>query len=110
MRKFTILFVVSLILVYSCTKDTTSSCGTTTYKYSTDISVIMTSKCNQSGCHNVQQGDVPNLLTYANVKEHSSHILSEINSGRMPKSGSPALTTDEKGKIVSWINACSPNN
>lgn len=104
------IFAACLGLIWSCTKDTTSACGTTTYKYSTEISVILNNKCNTSGCHDASAAGGHDLRTYTLVKQYSSHVLEEINAGRMPKSGSPALTTDEKAKIISWIGACSPNN
>lgn len=112
MKKNTILFaaLTIILLTWSCTKDTTTSCGTTTYKYSTDISPILTNKCNTSGCHNSSAAGGTNLTTYALVKEHNAHVLAEINASRMPKAGSPALTADEKSKIISWIGACCPNN
>lgn len=111
MKKTIVLipFIV-LILAISCTKDTTSNCATTPYKYSSDISIILNAKCNTSGCHNASAAGGLNLTSYAAVKEHSSHIRDEINKGSMPKAGSPALTADEKTKIFSWIDACSPNN
>lgn len=109
-KPFLSVFILSLVVIFSCTKDSTSNCGTTTYKYSTEISVILTTKCNTSGCHNATAAGGLNLTAYSTVYEHRDHILEQINAGRMPQSGSPQLTTDEKTKIVSWLNACAPNN
>lgn len=103
-------FIISILFIWSCTKDSTINCGTTTFKYSTDISPIITAKCNTSGCHNSSAAGGLNFTTYASVKEHSSHIRDEVNKGSMPKAGSPALSTDEKTKLFSWIDACAPNN
>lgn len=102
--------MVTLITVLSCTKDTTSNCGTTTYKYTTDISVVLNNKCNTSGCHNSSAAGGLNLTNYNSVKDKSSNIRTKVNNNSMPPAGSPALTTDERNKLFSWIDACSPNN
>lgn len=102
--------IVSLVTILSCTKDTTSNCGTTTFKYSSDISVVLNNKCNTSGCHNASAAGGINLTTYTTVKDKSSNIRTRVNNNTMPPAGSPALTADEKTKLFSWIDACSPNN
>jgi uncharacterized membrane protein len=103
-------FILSTLFIWSCTKDSTSNCGSTTFKYSTDISPIITAKCNTSGCHNSSAAGGLNFTTYASVKQNSSRIRNAVNNGSMPKAGSPAITADEKTKLFSWIDACSPDN
>lgn len=106
----TAIAIVSIVTILSCTKDTTSNCGTTTFKYSTDISVVLNNKCNTSGCHNSSAAGGLNLTNYNTVRDKSPNISNRVNTNSMPPAGSPALTLDEKNQLSSWIGACSPNN
>lgn len=109
MKRFPILLIVILMLVYSCKKSNTSNTTNSVYtpscsgtkSFSTDVWPLISSKCNTSGCH-------VNLTNYAQVKSAASSIRSKIADGSMPKNST--LTNAQKDMIMCWIDAGAPNN
>lgn len=113
MKKFS-LFVSAafLIVIISCTKDSTSNCSTTTVSYSGFIAPLMSTSCNSSGCHNAaSKAGGHQFTTYAGVKEavNHGHFYSEMASGSMPVGGTK-LPDSILVKVKSWVDACAPNN
>lgn len=112
MKKLTlsILALAAIMHYVSCSKDSTTNCGTTTISYSGYIAPLMTVNCATSGCHNsTSKADGIDLSSYAGVKEHASHVYEAINNGSMPKGGSK-LPDSTIAKVKSWVDACAPNN
>ena len=99
------IFAAALFfLAIGCKKNDTTVDGFTptcsgTQSYTTDVKPLLQSYC--VGCHN-QYG------SYSSVKSDMSAIRTYIVNGSMPKGSS--LTSDQKNKIVCWIDAGAPNN
>jgi hypothetical protein len=113
------LYLLSIILVValfnSCTKDSnptpaTDPCAGASFKFSTDVQPIINASCAiNSGCHAAASLNSGGPLTdYNLVFAKRSNIKFQIENGLMPKTGS--LTTDQKNKIICWINSGAPNN
>jgi uncharacterized membrane protein len=101
-----------LLLFAACSKSSGSNytvdCSNINAKWAADVQPIINSSCaTSSGCH--AAGSTRGVLTtYANVYALRSNIRSQVASGAMPPGGS--LTTDQKNKIICWIDSGAPNN
>lgn len=105
------LIIIGAVLA-ACKKDEFKDldCSTIDSKYSTSLSAIISSKCNNSGCHNAgsSNGD---FTTYAKVKpyvDNGTFKKEVITDKTMPQNGS--LSQDERNKIKCWLDAGGPNN
>ena len=85
-------------------------CDGVTSKYSTDVQPIIATSCLLgSGCHSAGSTNTGGELTdHAKVFIKRVAIKAAINAGTMPQTGS--LTTDQKKKIICWIDAGAVNN
>jgi hypothetical protein len=116
MRKTIILsslFVLTFSsIVWSCKKKITApsvaECATLDAKYSTTVKTIIDTKCASSNCHDGSNSEIK-LKTFDDVKQHYTHMLSEINSGRMPKGGITLSTTELK-QLQCWLQDGAKNN
>jgi hypothetical protein len=104
MKKILVFLTFSLLIISSCSKDSTTdpytpSCDGTTKSYKNEVAPIIQTYC--SGCHS-------GYSTYANLSASKNKVRSVIVSGQMPENGS--LTTAQKDAIVCWIDNGAANN
>lgn len=92
----------------SLTLSTAVTRGSTGISYNNEVKSIITAKCATSSCHNGNQN--PNLASLSNVQSNKAQMKSRIEGGSMPPFGSTALTTEEKAKIICWIDDGANNN
>lgn len=85
-------------------------CDGVTSKYAADVQPLIATTCLLgSNCHSAGSTNAGGELTdYTKVFNKRSEIKSAVNSGVMPQNGS--LGTDEKKKIICWIDSGAPNN
>ena len=111
------LFAVCAFLLITCSKSNSSGgtttpafCDGVTSKYSTDVQPLITTSCLLgSNCHSAGSTNAGGELTdYNKVFNKRDAIKATVNSGVMPQTGS--LTTDQKKKIICWIDAGAVNN
>ena len=112
------LFAFCAFILITCSKGngggggtpTPGFCDGVTSKYSTDVQPIIATSCLLgSGCHSAGSTNTGGELTdHAKVFNKRVAIKAAINAGTMPQTGS--LTTDQKKKIICWIDAGAVNN
>ncbi|MBI5857282.1 MAG: hypothetical protein HZB42_06495 [Sphingobacteriales bacterium] len=77
--------------------------------WTADVSPIIQSFCNISGCHAAGSTNGPGQLTgYTEVFNARSSIRTAVSSNRMPQGNS--LSTSQKNSILCWIDNGAPNN
>lgn len=119
MKKIAIVSILSIItclsMFNSCTYKSKEellagvTCDTTGITYTSTIQQLVTTHCNaQSGCHGASPGSV-SLITYQNVKDNVDNVMSEIESGGMPK-GASKLDICTISKFQTWVNHGAPQN
>ena len=114
MNKVLSILLFSLILI-SCNKKKNSQqsytpdCAGATPTFSASVSPLIISSCASSGCHSSgsTKGCGP-LTNYSQIENSASAVRSSIISGSMPKGSS--LTTEQKNRIICWIEAGAINN
>jgi uncharacterized membrane protein len=86
-------------------------CDTTDTRFSTVVNPIIISEC--LSCHSnsnaTNEGGGVSLEGYANVNANYQDILSDINSGNMPK-GQSKLEDCAILKIQTWVNRGAKND
>jgi uncharacterized membrane protein len=116
-----LVFSILAVTVLSCSKSSSNSgggsgtldCSTINAKFNADVFPIISTKCAiNSGCHAAGSTTSGGPFTnYSQVSAKSSNIKTQVSSGNMPQAGSGiTLTTDEKNKIICWVNSGAPNN
>ena len=124
MKKNVFYFIVSLIVIASCSKSNSTggtggngaggggstSCTGVANKFAADVNPIIQSSCaTDANCHGAGSANGPGpLLTYAQISNASATIKSAISTGIMPKTGT--LTTAQKNSIICWVNSGALNN
>ena len=118
MKKYiTVLGICVAILLNACSKGNSGSSPTTTdpcnglfFKFSTDVQPIFNTTCaNSSNCHGAGSTNSGGPLTdYNQIFAKRAEIKFQVSGGFMPKVGS--ITSDQKNKIICWINSGAPNN
>ncbi len=101
-RNLIAMGAICLSFFIGCKKastDFTPSCTGAAKSYVTDVKPIIQAYCVQ--CHS-------SYSSYSQISASKSSIRSTIIDGSMPKSSS--ISTDQKNKIVCWIDAGAPNN
>ena len=85
-------------------------CTGLTVKFATEVQPIINATCATSAsCHAAGSVNSGGPLTdYNLIFAKRSNIKFQVENGLMPKGGS--LTTDQKNKIICWINSGAPNN
>jgi uncharacterized membrane protein len=111
--KFQIVMLGFLVggISFSCSNEDIdpATCNGTTFSFATDVKPIIDSKCAISGCHGTGSGNGPGALTsYAAISQSKNQISAAVSSGIMPKGSS--LTSDQKNKILCWIQSGAMNN
>jgi hypothetical protein len=113
---FSILFIISIsFFLESCKKCegliSPDPCAGVVSKFATDVlPLIKTSCATNSACHST--GSINNggpLTNYSQIFSKRLDIKLQINSGSMPPPPS-TLTSEQKNKIICWINAGAPDN
>ncbi len=99
-RVFLTIAIISVLFIIECKKDTayTPDCSGAVKSYKTDVKPLISSYCAQ--CHN--------FSTYSQLSANAANIRSRIVDGSMPKNAT--LSSDQKNKIVCWIDSGFPNN
>ncbi len=115
MKKMLCMLLTGIVVtvIYSCSKsddaDSPSACDTISKTWSMDVSPLINSFCNQPGCHNAGSINGPGPLTsHAQVFAARNQVRDAVQSGRMPQNAT--LSTDQKNKIICWIDSGAPNN
>ena len=113
----TIILLLSLAVIISCSKDSsdggggnTLDCNTVTNKsFSAGINPIIQATCNAAGCHAAGSVNGPGPITnHAQVAASATSIRAAIASGLMPQG--TTLSTSQKNSILCWIDSGTPNN
>ena len=107
------LFSVFLFIRCSKTDSTGISvdyCAAVNSNYNSDVQPLITTYCLLgSNCHSPGSTNTGGELTdYTKIFAKRTAIRDAVYSGVMPQTGS--LTTDQKKKIVCWIDDGAPNN
>lgn len=115
MKKTIIAFILisGIIIINACTKDNdgtaTPACDNVPKTWSADVSPIITTFCNQTGCHAAGSMNGPGPLTnHSEVFSNRAAIRDAVATGRMPQNTS--LSTAQKNSIICWIDSGAPNN
>jgi uncharacterized membrane protein len=111
-----ILTVISLVVIISCKKNTTTTpsttidCNGSTAKFSTDAAPVIATKCaTNSNCHANGATNSGGVLTsHTLIFSRKSNIRTAVSNGSMPQGGT--LTQAEKQAIVCWIDNGALNN
>lgn len=110
-------FTCIIFLITSCSKGggggnlpPVDPCSGLLSKFAADVQPIINATCAiNSNCHASGSNNTGGPLTdYNKIFIKRSNIKSQIEAGLMPQTGS--LTTDQKNKIICWINSGAPNN
>lgn len=113
---FLLITVTSCILFISCSKSGGSGapvpgfCDGVSSKYAADVQPLINTTCLLgSNCHSAGSTNSGGELTdYNKVFNKRIQIKDAVFSGVMPQTGS--LSTDQKKKIICWIDAGAANN
>jgi hypothetical protein len=118
MKKILILifFIATLsFFVESCGKCTcltsTDPCNGLNFKFDADVQPVINASCATSpACHgaNAINSGGP-LLTYDQVFEKRALINVQVSTGTMPPQPD-TLGSDQKNKIICWLNSGAPHN
>ena len=111
-----VLFVATLsFLGQGCGKCdcivSTDPCNGISFKFAADVQPIINTRCATSpGCHatgSVNSGGP--LVTYTQVFDKRAEIKIQVSSNSMPFPPD-TLSSDQKNKIIRWINSGAPDN
>ena len=114
---FCIMIIAGIFFFTGCSKSNSSGgatapgfCDGVVSKYAADVQPIIATSCLLgSNCHSAGSSNAGGELTdYNKVFNKRAQIRAAVNSGIMPQSGT--LTTDQKKKIICWIDGGAPNN
>jgi len=116
-----LLLAVTVFIFNACSKSddggsnnpvpapSTTACDAVAKTWSIDVSPLISSFCNQAGCHNSGSTNGPGPLTnHAQVAAVASQVREAVRTGRMPQNAT--LTLDQRNKIICWIDNGAPNN
>src|SRR4051812_7574438 len=114
MKQSLFILVLVLVLASACSKDNSPSpspavpCNGVTVTF-TEANAVIQGSCTTSGCHNSGSRNGPGaLLSYSQIYNARTSIRSSVANGSMPQGSH--LTTEEKNKIVCWIENGAQNN
>ena len=123
MKNIFLALIVLCFILSSCSKSssgntppgggggggTTLNCSSVPKSFSTDVSPLIQTFCNTSGCHASGSNNGPGPLTnYTEISNARTTIRSAVSTGAMPKN--TTLTTAQKNSILCWIDAGALNN
>jgi uncharacterized membrane protein len=94
----------------TCPNDLPQTCPSNVPSYQTNVSTIISQKCNQ--CHG--DGGVAaskfEFTSYSNVYAARSSMLNQVYACRMPPADASALTPDERAAMLAWFVCHAPQN
>jgi hypothetical protein len=111
-----IFFIGSLsFFAESCGKceciKSTDPCNGLSFKFATNVQPIINASCATSpGCHatgSINSGGP--LTNYSQIFDKRALINVQVSSGTMPFPPD-SLNSDQKNKIICWINSGAPDN
>ena len=117
---FTATFISIIFIISGCSKGSsgggdptppqTNPCATLSFKFTADVQPIINTTCAiNPTCHATGSTNTGGPLTNYNlIFAKRASIKTQIEAGLMPQTGS--LTTDQKNKIICWVNSGAPNN
>ena len=118
MKKILCFFLMTLMIIVSCSKSaetkstttTTTDCSGVPQSFLNDVNPIIETNCaTNSGCHGAGSLNGPGpLLTYSEIFSARANISGAVSTGVMPLGGS--LTTAQKNSIICWISSGAINN
>jgi hypothetical protein len=119
MKKSLIYFTTILFLfyLYSCSSNDeptvqapASDCSTVSATFSKDVSPIISSNCaTTTSCHAAGSANgVGPLTSYTQVFNNRNQIKTVVSNGTMPKDRT--LSSDQKSKIICWVESGAANN
>ena len=90
------------------TSNQTIERGLTGISYANEIQNILNTSCNFSGCHGAG-GVLSNLTNYIGVEANKNNIKFKLQTSQMPPQ--PVnITSENRQKIICWIDDGAPNN
>jgi hypothetical protein len=95
--------------VANCPNDLPASCVMPIPSYATTVSPIFNAYCTTCHSPGGQESSFP-LQTYDEIYSIRGEVLDQIYSCRMPLSGEPAPTTDERQALLMWLVCGAPEN
>ncbi len=101
-------------VIVSCSKDgddgnNNDTCANVAKTWSSDVSPIIQTFCNQAACHDAASTNGPGPLTnYTQVFAARTAIRDQVAAGLMPQNAT--LTAAQKQTIICWVNSGAPNN
>jgi hypothetical protein len=95
--------------VANCPNDLPKSCVTPVPSYQTTVSPIFSAYCLTCHSPGGQQASYP-LETYDEIFGLRSEVLDQIYSCRMPLSGQPQPTEEERLAVLQWLVCGAPQN
>lgn len=106
-----VLVFVSLLSGCSSESETPAiACDGNTISFSTEVLPIIQNSCaTNSGCHATGSSRGPGALTnFSEVFNARASVKTSVSNGSMPQGST--LSSDQKAKIVCWIENGAPNN
>lgn len=107
-----LLIASCLLFINSCSKkDSTDPaiCDNVAKNFTTNVSPLIQTYCNQAACHETTSVNGPGPLTnYQEVYNARVEIRGVIQAGLMPQN--TVLTTAQKNTIICWIDSGAPDN
>lgn len=113
MKKCTLLLFTTIFLI-GCSKGDekiTPVCDGSNLTYSSGISAIINSNCNNSGCHNSgsSNGDYTSYVGLKGTLTNGNFNSRVLNRQDMPK-GSATLSETQLNQLKCWVNNGYPEN
>ena len=116
---FFAVFALSAIIISACKDkdiDPDPDCIVENMSFATDITPIMNTNCNVSGCHdNMTVAAGLRLDTFPGIHDNADQIIKSINhaSGAKPMpfpSGTDKLSDCDISKFEAWVSQGKKNN
>ncbi|MGZ3417961.1 MAG: hypothetical protein ACXWUG_16175 [Polyangiales bacterium] len=92
----------------SCPNDLPAAC-TTAPSYASEVAPIVSAHCLKCHSKGGVEESVP-LDGYSAIFARRTTVLTQVYSCKMPQEGEPALSADERAKLLMWLVCKAPNN
>lgn len=108
-----LIILIGCSVMFRCKSDNSAesiNCGSVSISFASEVKPIIDTKCaTTSGCHAAGSNQGPGALTtYAQILNAKNQISASVSSGSMPQGST--LTSDQKNKIICWIQNGAANN
>jgi len=77
---------------------------TTGVSFDNTIKAIIDTNCAVSGCHNGDDGAIPNWTSLSTIQANAANIKTRTSDGSMPPAGRTDLTTEQIQQIACWVD------